>query len=689
MQSVSKPQRDALLKARRLLVKHPAAAAALNPPNHLNHYHNRHNQTVTTGCTTTTAMNTTTMSTTAPATARATNTPNQVSTSAPRFGSGVLASEHLERCVAFCVMCLDEKLYDELLRGGAAGAAGADAGGFNSGGGVGGRDDGVTRAAVAATLTPTPPTTGLSSTPMYLLRTGSWPLTPLLPSSWSSSSWPAANGQGGAAVAAGGGCPAPLLSKPQPQPLSRATLISLLDRVLVGAPCPVLCCNSKALLRATPWRPCVRGRLFESVRVRVQPWLRPQAVQVEMQVCWLLAQMEAVGMAVDTAGLGRQAAAVRQRMEALTSAASSLLGGRTINLGSSAQLAVVLYDELELPPPVPQGQRDAAGVSRTAVPGVTERAKQVVGTRMDGTAAGAELDDGGGGGGGGGRRGPGGRWNRLRRGFQWAVTKYEVVVPLGDTTEGSPCGGGGEEGAGVLRGDRLVVVARNAFVAPPGRLLVAADYSQIELRLLAHMSGDLRLQELLKRGVEQSEGRGGGGGGTDAFRHIAASWLRPGTAPADVSSRDREQVKRVVYGIIYGMTAQGLAQQLAEYGVGLEEATALRTSFLRHFAGVQAFITSSLYHARRHGYITTGLLGRRRPIAGVNSSDPRVVNSIVQIHDELVFEVDSRPEVVRRLVVAVREIMCGVVSLNVPLLVKVAAGPTWGALKELPPGFGE
>jgi hypothetical protein len=92
-------------------------------------------------------------------------------------------------------------------------------------------------------------------------------------------------------------------------------------------------------------------------RARNPWWLMPQ-------VCWVLARMEALGIAVDAAGLGRKAAAVRRRMEALSAAAAGVLGGRQINLGSSAQLAVVLYEELGLPPPVPQGQRDAAAGAR-------------------------------------------------------------------------------------------------------------------------------------------------------------------------------------------------------------------------------------------------------------------------------------------------------------------------------------
>ncbi|KXZ47865.1 hypothetical protein GPECTOR_32g478 [Gonium pectorale] len=521
--------------------------------------------------------------------------------------------------------------------------------------------------------------------------------------------------------------------------------------------------------------------LFEAVRQHVEPWLPPEAVQVEMQVIAVLARMESLGIAVDAAGLDAKAAVVRSRMEALAAAAAAALGGRAVNLGSSAQLAVVLYEELGLPPPGSAGQqghgheagagKDRHGRPRTHLTTDEAALKQIAHLHP---LPGLVLQ---------------------YRSLQNVLSKWlepEWLPPLLERSRAAraasvaapPAPGPqqrqqGQLGANGLQLPRLAC-SWNQTATATGRLSSSApnmqavtkyevvvqlqpqqadgdadaegaDYSQVELRLLAHLSGDLRLQELLRR----QEG--------DAFRHIAASWLRPGTSPADVSNRDREQAKRVIYGIIYGMTPQGLAAQLAEHGLGLEEAAALRASFLRHFAGVQSFITSSLHHARRHGYVTTGLLHRRRPIAGLTSADARVrseaerkvVNSIVQgsaadlvkcamcvwasyshpdttatataaaalqpppkvasdgplqlppwqqlcaepvaasaagkgsgpaelvaqIHDELLFECDADAAALRRLVVAVRGIMCGVASLDVPLLVKVASGPSWGALK--------
>ncbi|GIL61838.1 hypothetical protein Vafri_16252 [Volvox africanus] len=404
MQSVSKPQREMLLKARRLLAKHPAASAAFNV------------REEAPGAAATAGEH-------GGSSSLHTDVEGSRSESRSRLGSGVQASEHLERCVGFCVMCLDERMCKELLGdsrgcsaitigGGTIEAVGSAAGGDATGGGGGG---------------------GPGCVKMYLLPTALWPPPEARPAPWS--------GLGGRASAGSSG-PQSLPPTAGPR-LSHPTLLSLLDDVLVRAPCPVLCCNAKALLReamSQGWRspppqqlrlidPCVlawmeapqlaqrdekeiegysidtlcprygislqppqnrnaascsavtglpspplaegplarlrrsllaTAKLFEAVRVRVQPWLRPQAVQVEMQVMAVLARMEALGIAVDAADLSRKAAAVRRRMEALSATASALLGGRPLNLGSSVQLAGVLYEELKLPPPVPQGQRDAA-----------------------------------------------------------------------------------------------------------------------------------------------------------------------------------------------------------------------------------------------------------------------------------------------------------------------------------------
>ncbi|KAG2490280.1 hypothetical protein HYH03_011232 [Edaphochlamys debaryana] len=842
---LNKPQRDALSKARRLLIKHglPTVTPVLPPPQGPD--------------------------------GGGGSTGGGGAADLPG-GGGVAATEHPERCVAICVMVLSVQQYESYLT-----SAGVVPG----------------TAPTSAAAIPLPP--------LWVLPTGPWPP----PSALAPAPGPGGPGgaQGGplpprvlrallelilARGPRGGARPGPrqgpvlccnaksvmrdaLLAGWLPPPPSSLpvldplllgwmaepqlaqrdekeiegyTLEALCGRYEVPSPLWTPPGGAGALRPAAALGPLARVRagvlagavLLEAVRARAQPWLRPQAIHVEMQVSCLLARMEAVGMAVDAAGLAAKGGAVEAAMEAATQQACSLLGGRGLNLGSSAQLAVVLYEELRLPHPGGEAGgtgKDRQGRTRThattdeatlkaltrhhPLPGLVLQYRSLQNVLSKWLApdwlplllerSGAEPGPAG------PAAGPGAGpaqarlprlsccWNQTAtatgrlsssapnmqasgRGWwsELAVTKYDVTVEL----PGGGPGGGGAAGGGGGAGGELRIVARSAFTAPPSRLLLSADYSQIELRLLAHLSGDRSLQELLRRGTDP---RGAG----DAFRHIAAAWLRPGTDPADVSSRDREQAKRIIYGIIYGMTPQGLAQALAEQGVGVDEAAGLRASFLRAFAGVASFCTSALHHARRCCHVTTGLLGRRRPLPGLASADPRarsdaerkVVNSIVQgsaadlmkmamcvwaayshpdtpaelarqqqqqqqqpagapggavggagpgagqgqgpltlasaagpvplppaalpppdpagggwsggaeliaqIHDELLFEVDARPDAVRRLVCAVRAIMCGVVQLDgVPLQIKVAAGRCWGTMQELPsdetsPAFAE
>jgi hypothetical protein len=194
LQSLSKPQRDSLLKARRLLSKDPAVAAAAIALHEAE-----------------------AGSPAAPAGSRA------AACSSSAFGSGVLASEHLERCIAFCVVCLDEQLYDLLLDGGPSGGAAA------TGAAGGGRAVAGAEQRAAA----------LAAAPLYVLRTRSWP--PAIGGG--------AAGAGGGAGKGGGGRPGGGRSGVGPPPLAHPELLMLLDELLVRAPCPALCCNAKALLR--------------------------------------------------------------------------------------------------------------------------------------------------------------------------------------------------------------------------------------------------------------------------------------------------------------------------------------------------------------------------------------------------------------------------------------------------------
>ncbi len=240
---------------------------------------------------------------------------------------------------------------------------------------------------------------------------------------------------------------------------------------------------------------------------------------------------------------------------------------------------------------------------------------------------------------------------------------------------------------------------RAAFTVEPGHVLLAADYSQIELRLLAHFSRDPLLVEAYRRG--------------DDIHTLTASQVF-GVPPLMVTADHRRQAKVVNFGIVYGLSAFGLSQNL---GIATGEARQFINAYFEKYKGVRAFIDQTLESARRQQQVTT-LFGRVRPIPDINSNNPNLrgfaertaVNTplqgtaadlikiamiridsalrerglksrmTLQVHDELVFEVpDHEIETMKALV---REQMEKVhPALSVPLLVEIGIGPNWRDLE--------
>jgi DNA polymerase-1 len=235
---------------------------------------------------------------------------------------------------------------------------------------------------------------------------------------------------------------------------------------------------------------------------------------------------------------------------------------------------------------------------------------------------------------------------------------------------------------------------RAAFIAEPGHVLLAADYSQIELRLLAHFSKDKLLVEAFRRG--------------DDIHTLTASQVF-GVPPLMVTPDHRRQAKVVNFGIVYGLSAFGLSQQL---GIEPGEARKFIDAYFQKYAGVRAFIDATLEQTRRDQRVKT-LFGRIRPIPDINSknatqrgfAERTAVNTplqgtaadliklamirideeirkrglksrmTLQVHDELVFDVpESEVDTMKPLV---REHMEGAHSLAVPLLVEIGVGPNW------------
>ncbi len=235
---------------------------------------------------------------------------------------------------------------------------------------------------------------------------------------------------------------------------------------------------------------------------------------------------------------------------------------------------------------------------------------------------------------------------------------------------------------------------RQAFVAPPGCRLLAADYSQIELRIMAHLSGDDGLL------VAFSEGQ-------DIHRATAAEVL--GVAIDEVSAEQRRSAKAVNFGLIYGMSAFGLAAQL---GIGRTEAQEYVDLYFDRYPGVKSYMDKTRSLAREQGYVST-LFGRRLYLQRINSRNVRqrqgaeraAINApmqgtaadiikramldvdrwlaagavdgrlIMQVHDELVLEVAEADTPLAA--AAVKDIMEGAARLDVPLRVDIGTGPNW------------
>ncbi|MEE7546105.1 DNA polymerase I, partial [Xanthomonas sp. Kuri4-1] len=410
-------------------------------------------------------------------------------------------------------------------------------------------------------------------------------------------------------------------------------------------------------------------------RLAAEPGLARVYREIEMPLVGVLARIEANGVRVDADELRRQSADLSRRMLAAQQKATEL-AGRTFNLDSPKQLQALLFDELKLPAVVktPKGQPSTNEEALEAIADQHELPRVILEYR--GLA-------------------------KLRSTYTDKLP--EMIHPQSGRVHTSYHQAGAATGRLSSSDPNLQNIPirtedgrriRRAFVAPPGRKLIACDYSQIELRIMAHLSGDPGLVAAFESGA-------------DVHRATAAEVF--GRPIDEVTGNERRAAKAINFGLMYGMSAFGLARQL---GIGRGEAQDYIALYFSRFAGVRDFMENTRQQARAQGYVET-VFGRRLYLDYINAgsqgqragAERAAINApmqgtaadiikramvsvdawladhaeralmILQVHDELVFEAEA--DFVETLLGEVTTRMSAAAELRVPLLVDSGVGDNW------------
>ncbi|HEX7067680.1 MAG TPA: DNA polymerase I, partial [Candidatus Limnocylindria bacterium] len=395
--------------------------------------------------------------------------------------------------------------------------------------------------------------------------------------------------------------------------------------------------------------------------------------EVEMPLVPVLARMELAGICLDLEAL----AVMREEFGATLAGLESRiyeLVGHDFNIGSPKQLEQILFHELGLP----ATKRTRTGYSTDAsvleelreqheVVGLILEHRQVAKLKSTYVDALPTLVDAEG---------------RLHTTYQQAVAATGRLSSTDPNLQNIPIR--------TALGRRI----RRAFVAPSGRLLLGADYSQQELRILAHVSGDPGLRADFE---------------AHSDIHLAAAARVLGLAPDEVGPKERSVAKMINYGIAYGLSDYGLAERLK---IPREEAQRFITDYFAAYEGIRRYTVEMKILARDQGFVTT-LLGRRRylpeltarngalrsagermainmPIQGTAADGMKIAmvrvdaalrerglrsRMLLQVHDELVFETDE--EELPVLAELARDLMEAALPLDVPLLVDLKVGSNW------------
>jgi DNA polymerase-1 len=410
-------------------------------------------------------------------------------------------------------------------------------------------------------------------------------------------------------------------------------------------------------------------------KLETQPGLLQLYSEIEVPLISVLARIESNGVLIDTDMLAQQSLELASHISSLELHAHNL-AGQTFNLGSPKQIQEILYDKQKLPvlkkTPTGQPSTEESVLQELAIEYPLPKLildhrslSKLKSTYTDKLPQ--QLDA---------------RTGRVHTSYHQAVAATGRLSSSDPNLQNIPIRS--EEGRKI----------RQAFIAPPGYKIVAADYSQIELRIMAHLSQDAGLLNAFTEGH-------------DVHKATAAEVF--GVAPDQVTSDLRRSAKAINFGLIYGMSSFGLAQQL---GLSRNQAQSYIDLYFARYPGVKNYMDNIREQARAQGYVET-LFGRRLYLPEIQSknaarrqyAERTAINApmqgtaadiikramiatddwlqrhqpdvrmIMQVHDELVFEIEQSQ--VESCTDIIRTLMCSAAELNVPLIVDIGIGNNW------------
>jgi DNA polymerase I len=440
-----------------------------------------------------------------------------------------------------------------------------------------------------------------------------------------------------------------------------------MDQVPIDRAAPYACADADMTLRL--------AEIFE--KLIQEKGLQRLFYDLEMPLISILAKMEDVGIRVDTTYLSELGVTFRKRSGELELSIYEHAGG-PFNINSPKQLASILFEKLNLP----IQRRTKTGIStdeevlqklsslhpmpKTLIE--YRELQKLHSTYIEGLQAAAQTDDG-----------------RIHSSFNQTVAATGRLSSSNPNLQNIP-----------IRSE-LGRLIRKGFVAREGHTLLSADYSQIDLRMLAHMSSDLTMVAAFKNGE-------------DIHTQTAAEIF--GVAHSEVSSELRRVAKSINFGIVYGISAFGLAQQLQ---IPADQAKGHIQRYFEKYPGVKAWIESTLNDARDKGFVRT-LLGRIRYLPEIQSKNSQIrgfaermaMNTpiqgtsadviklamlrlvetqatraweghmLVQVHDELLFEVPD--EALPSAQKTIKNLMENVLPLSIPVIVDLKTGRNWSEM---------